>query len=145
MARPKRADPATASDLDFLVEAHARVIGEQEGTDRARTIAAIRDLARRLRARYASADERKLVRRLRAMKVEELLEVARAFTVFFFAIAAPICRVETASTPPSANSDSAASISAVRVAAPRGSLRLREACVTSIGIPARRHHWHRRN
>lgn len=84
MARPKRADPATASDLDFLVEAHARVIGEQEGTDRARTIAAIRDLARRLRARYASADERKLVRRLRAMKVEELLEVARAFTVFFW-------------------------------------------------------------
>ncbi len=68
----------------FLIEAHDRVITEQKGSAYARSIDQIRELAQRLRTRYASSDEKKLIRRLRRMKVAELLEVARTFTLLFW-------------------------------------------------------------
>ena len=70
--------------LDFLLEAHERVITEQDGAAFAKRIADIRTLAERLRARYASADEKKLMRKLRDMSAAELKEVARAFTLLFW-------------------------------------------------------------
>jgi len=70
--------------LGFLQDAHDRIIAEQEGPKFADAIDEIRELARRLRARYASADERKLTGRLRRMTVSELLQVARAFTLLFW-------------------------------------------------------------
>ncbi len=70
--------------LDFLLEAHEQVITEQDGAAFARRIADIRTLTERLRARYASADEKKLLRKLRAMSAAELKEVARAFTLLFW-------------------------------------------------------------
>ena len=70
--------------LGFLQDAHDCIIAEQEGPAFAAEIDEIRELARRLRARYASVDERKLTGRLRRMKVPELLQVARAFTLLFW-------------------------------------------------------------
>jgi phosphoenolpyruvate carboxylase len=70
--------------LDFLSEAHARVITEQDGASFARRVDEIRVLTERLRRRYASADERKLVRTLRDMSAADLREVARAFTLLFW-------------------------------------------------------------
>ena len=71
-------------ELRFLIEAHSRVLEEQEGRARSKTIVEIRDLAHRLRTRFASADEKKLVRRLRGMELGDLIQVARAFTVLFW-------------------------------------------------------------
>lgn len=70
--------------LGFLQDAHDRVIQEQEGKAFAGSIGEIRELAAHLRTRYASADEKKLIGRLRAMEVKELLQVARAFTLLFW-------------------------------------------------------------
>ena len=70
--------------IDFLLEAHERVITEQDGPAFAKRIADIRGLTERLRARYASADEKKLLRKLRDMSAAELKEVARAFTLHFW-------------------------------------------------------------
>ena len=70
--------------IDFLLEAHERVITEQDGPAFAKRIADIRGLTERLRARYASADEKKLLRKLRDMSAAELKEVARAFTLLFW-------------------------------------------------------------
>lgn len=70
--------------MALLLDAHDRVLEEQEGRAYARSLGEIRELAMRLRRRYASADEKKLVRRLRRMKVAELLDVARAFTLLFW-------------------------------------------------------------
>jgi phosphoenolpyruvate carboxylase len=70
--------------LGFLQDAHDRVIEEQEGKAFARSIGEIRELAALLRTRYASADEKRLIGRLRAMEVKELLQVARAFTLLFW-------------------------------------------------------------
>ena len=70
--------------LRFLQHAHDIVIREQEGASFAASIDGIRELAAGLRSRYASADERKLIGRLRGMKVSELLQVARAFTLLFW-------------------------------------------------------------
>ncbi len=70
--------------LRFLQHAHDIVIREQEGASFAASIDGIRELAAGLRSRYASADERKLIGRLGGMKVSELLQVARAFTLLFW-------------------------------------------------------------
>ncbi|MBC8186923.1 MAG: phosphoenolpyruvate carboxylase, partial [Proteobacteria bacterium] len=70
--------------LRFLQHAHDIVIREQEGASFAASIDEIRELAAGLRSRYASAGERKLIGRLRGMKVSELLQVARAFTLLFW-------------------------------------------------------------
>ena len=76
-------------ELDFLLAAHDRVIAEQEGSQTQDSILAIRDLSQRLRDRYSSADERKLMARLRKMDREtleafyvrgqSLAEMAKAF------------------------------------------------------------------
>ncbi len=71
-------------ELDVLLEAHDRVIGEQAGAKVQQGVRDIRDLARRLRRRYASVDERRLTTRLRRMEAVELLEAARAFTLLFW-------------------------------------------------------------
>jgi phosphoenolpyruvate carboxylase len=84
MARSNRADQALKEAMDFLLQSHDRVIAEQEGPAYANSIGEIRELAHRLRTRYASADEKKLVGRLRRMGVSELLDVARAFTLIFW-------------------------------------------------------------
>jgi phosphoenolpyruvate carboxylase len=70
--------------LDFLSEAHTRVITEQDGASFALRVQEIRVLTERLRRRYASTDERKLVRMLRDMSAADLREVARAFTLLFW-------------------------------------------------------------
>lgn len=70
--------------MSFLLESHDLVIAEQEGRAFAKSIAEIRALAHRLRTRYDSADEKKLIARLRRMSVSELLDVARAFTLIFW-------------------------------------------------------------
>ncbi|MFK7897848.1 MAG: phosphoenolpyruvate carboxylase [Myxococcota bacterium] len=72
------------SAIDFLIDAHGRVIREQEGRSHAKTIDDIRSLATRMRGRYSSADEKKLVSRLRRMNVSQLHEIARAFTLLFW-------------------------------------------------------------
>lgn len=71
-------------DLDFLFEAHTRVIAEQDGPVFAKRVESIRGLTERLRSRFASADERRLLRTLHEMPARELREVARAFTVLFW-------------------------------------------------------------
>lgn len=68
----------------FLQGAHDRIIAEQEGPAYAKSIAEIREVAIRLRIRYVSTDEKKLIARLRRMKVSELVDVARAFTLIFW-------------------------------------------------------------
>ena len=70
--------------LEFLLDAHQRVITEQDGPAFAKRIGEIRTLTERLRARYASADEKKLLRKLRGMNARDLREVARAFTLLFW-------------------------------------------------------------
>ena len=70
--------------MRFLLESHDRVIAEQEGPAYAKSIGEIRELAHRLRSRYASADEEKLIGQLRRMRVSELLDVARTFTLIFW-------------------------------------------------------------
>jgi len=70
--------------MTFLVESHERVIAEQEGADYAKSIREIRELAHRLRTRYAAADEKRLIGQFRRMRVSELLDVARAFTLIFW-------------------------------------------------------------
>lgn len=70
--------------LSFLLAAHDRVITEQDGRAFAQQIAEIRGLTEKLRNRYATADERKLVGKLHRMSARELREVARAFTLLFW-------------------------------------------------------------
>jgi phosphoenolpyruvate carboxylase len=84
MTGSKRTDHALREAMTFLLESHDRVIAEQDGPAFAKSIGEIRDLAHRLRTRYASADEKKLVRKFGRMKVVELLDVARAFTLIFW-------------------------------------------------------------
>lgn len=79
-----RAIRSMQETLRFLQHAHDIVIREQEGASFAASIDEIRELAAGLRSRYASAGERKLIGRLRGMKVSELLQVARAFTLLFW-------------------------------------------------------------
>lgn len=84
MPAAARVDRLHRDLLDFLLDAHERVITEQDGPAFAKRIAEIRTLTERLRARYASADEKKILRKLRAMSAAELKEVARAFTLLFW-------------------------------------------------------------
>jgi len=70
--------------LAFLLSAHTRVITEQDGAEFAARISEVRELTERLRHRYASADEKKLVRILGEMDATELREFARAFTLLFW-------------------------------------------------------------
>ncbi len=84
MAPRVKADRIHQELLTFLFDAHTRVIAEQDGSDFADEIGEIRELAVRLRRRYASTDERKLVARLKRMTARELREVARAFTLLFW-------------------------------------------------------------
>ena len=79
-----RAKKVLPEAIDFLIEAHRVVIGEQEGRAHAKAIDEIRSLATRMRARYSSADEKKLVAKLRRMNVSQLHEIARAFTLLFW-------------------------------------------------------------
>jgi phosphoenolpyruvate carboxylase len=79
-----RADRIMQEALGFLLDVHDRIIEEQEGTAFAGSIREIREIATRLRTRYASADEKKLIGRLRGMEVKELLQVARVFTLLFW-------------------------------------------------------------
>ncbi len=84
MRRKTEKDRVHEEVKDFLLGAHRQVISEQDGAVHARWIAEIRELAARLRARYASADEKKLVTRLRRMSVGDLHEAARAFMLLFW-------------------------------------------------------------
>ncbi len=79
-----RAKKVLSEAIDFLIKAHRVVIGEQEGRAHAKTIDEIRWLATRMRDRYTSADEKKLVAKLRRMSVSQLHEIARAFTLLFW-------------------------------------------------------------
>ena len=62
MAKRNGSEDAAREAMDFLLDALARVITEQEGAAQTKRIEEILELAHRLRARYASADEKKLVR-----------------------------------------------------------------------------------
>ncbi|MEM9174469.1 MAG: phosphoenolpyruvate carboxylase [Myxococcota bacterium] len=84
MSSGARVDRLHRGLLAFLLRAHERVITEQDGPVFAKRVAEIRTLTERLRARYASADEKKLLRKLRDMSAAELKEVARAFTLLFW-------------------------------------------------------------
>jgi phosphoenolpyruvate carboxylase len=84
MVDSTRALRVMQDEMDFLLDAHSRILVEQESGSDAKAILEIRDLAHRLRKRYASADEKKLTGRLRRMSVTELVGVGRAFTVFFW-------------------------------------------------------------
>lgn len=84
MARKRETDRVEAEVRDFLLGAHRQIIREQDGAAHARWIDEIRALAARLRVRYATADERKLVARLRRMSVDDLHEAARAFMLLFW-------------------------------------------------------------
>jgi phosphoenolpyruvate carboxylase len=84
MARKRESDRVHEEVRDFLLGAHRQVIREQDGAAHARWIDEIRELAARLRARYATADEKKLVARLRRMSVDDLHEAARAFMLLFW-------------------------------------------------------------
>ena len=79
-----KADRLHQELLEFLFSAHARIITEQDGAAFAERVVEIRRLTERLRGRYATADEKKLVSRLRRMSAGELREVARAFTLLFW-------------------------------------------------------------
>ena len=65
MSASSREDRRHREVTAFLLEAHERILTEQDGAAFAKRVAQIRVLAERLRARYASADERKLVAMLR--------------------------------------------------------------------------------
>ena len=84
MARKQETDRVHEEVKDFLLGAHRQVIREQDGAAHARWIGEIRELAARLRTRYATADEKKLVGRLRRMSVDDLHEAARAFMLLFW-------------------------------------------------------------
>jgi phosphoenolpyruvate carboxylase len=84
MERLSTAQQTMKEEFEFLLEAHDRVLREQESPETHDAIQKTRDLAHRLRHRYSSADERKLTAKLRAMSVPELLEMARAFTLIFW-------------------------------------------------------------
>jgi phosphoenolpyruvate carboxylase len=71
-------------EIDFLLDAHGRILREQEGPEIQETVRAIRDLTHRLRHRYTSADEKKLTKRLHAMSAAQLLETSRAYTLLFW-------------------------------------------------------------
>ena len=79
MPASQRADRLHKELLHFLVEAHTGVIGEQDGAAFAKHIESIRTLIQRLPKRYVSADEKKLLKKLRDMPARELREVAPAF------------------------------------------------------------------
>jgi phosphoenolpyruvate carboxylase len=80
----ERADRIMEETVGFLQGAHDCIIEEQDGPAFAAELNEIRELARRLRTRYASADEQKLTDRLGRMSIPELLQVARAFTLLFW-------------------------------------------------------------
>ena len=84
MGRKTEKDRVNEEVKDFLRTAHRQIVSEQEGESHARWIAEIRELAARLRSRYASADEKKLVTRLRRMSIGDLHEAARAFMLLFW-------------------------------------------------------------
>lgn len=84
MARKRPSDRVHEEVKAFLLRAHREVIREQEGDAHARWITEIRELATRLRTRFASSDERRLVSRLRRMSIDELHETARAFMLLFW-------------------------------------------------------------
>jgi len=85
-ARRRKEEGGRPSDKveSFLLAAHRQILTEQEGAAHARRIDEIRALAARLRTRFATADEKKLVRWLRRMTIEELHETARAFMLLFW-------------------------------------------------------------
>jgi phosphoenolpyruvate carboxylase len=84
MPATARAQRIMQDELDFLLDAHSRVLAEQEGANTQGAFQTIRDLTHRLRHRYSSADEKKLTGRLRAMSIAELLEMSRAFALIFW-------------------------------------------------------------
>ncbi|MBJ22859.1 MAG: phosphoenolpyruvate carboxylase [bacterium] len=84
MPKRNRAERLHAQTLEFLFDAHARVIAEQDGLVFAKRIEEIRELSVRLRVCYATSDEKKLVTTLKRLSAAELREVARAFTLLFW-------------------------------------------------------------
>ncbi len=84
MGRKTEKDRVNEEVTNFLRAAHRQIVSEQDGASHARWIAEIRELAARLRSRYASADEKKLVTRLRRMSIGDLHEAARAFMLLFW-------------------------------------------------------------
>lgn len=84
MPEAARHDRIHEETLDFLLSAHARVVTEQDGAAFAKRVREIRVLAQRLRARYSTADEKKLVGKLRRLSARDLREIARAFTLLFW-------------------------------------------------------------
>jgi len=84
MKRQHDADRVNEEVKDFLLAAHRQIVTEQDGAAHARWIAEIRELAARLRVRFASVDEKKLVAKLRKMSIDDLHEAARAFMLLFW-------------------------------------------------------------
>lgn len=84
MGRHHEPDRVNEEVKDFLLAAHRQIITEQDGAAHAGWIAEIRELAARLRLRFASVDEKKLVARLRKMSIDDLHEAARAFMLLFW-------------------------------------------------------------
>jgi len=79
-----RLDPTLERELQFLADVHDRVIGEQEGPAFLKLVAEVRDLERHLRRRFEKRDEKQLRRTLKNAPLEQLIALARAFTLFFW-------------------------------------------------------------
>jgi phosphoenolpyruvate carboxylase len=84
MRTPSRVRQLMGHELRFLLDAHEQVLSEQESRQTLAAFQKTRDLAHRLRERFASADERRLTSLLRRMSPEDLLETARAYTLVFW-------------------------------------------------------------
>lgn len=84
MAKSRAADRKLRNQWRLLRAAQDTVIREQEGEAFLRRVQELRELARNMRRRFASRDESRLRRILRGATLDELVAMARAFTVSFW-------------------------------------------------------------
>jgi len=84
MAPASRIDTTWRDELQCLTRVHDTVVGEQEGRDFLERVTEIRELTRSLRERYTTRDEKGLRRILRRLDIDELVAVARSFTLYFW-------------------------------------------------------------
>ena len=83
MATPRDLDALLRAEVRFVGATLGRVIREQEGEEFFHLVEEVRLLARRVRQEGLARDERRLRRRIASFSLEELADVARAFTLFF--------------------------------------------------------------
>jgi len=79
-----RLDPTLERELRFLADIHDRIIGEQEGPTFLKLVREVRDLERHMRRRFEKRDEKLLRRTLKNLPIEQLVALARSFTLFFW-------------------------------------------------------------